>query len=133
MTSKTDLLINTRSRKIDVDMRFIDAPKFKIGDALFLGMNLFIKDKEFLCLSKKSGGLNKDIKPILIGFPEQQIADYLADFYDIRDFGDPEQDPWAEFYMIDLQETHLRLIKQKVLDKFVEWSDNYIDSLTNRY
>ena len=115
-----NMIINTKSKQIDVNTAFIDAP-FDINDnKIKCGINLSIKDKNFVCIVKKSDKFK------LIDFPTE-IKTYLSGFYDMQDFGD-EEGRYTQDYLDESIDNDLSKIRQLVIDKAEEVINNYLES-----
>ena len=114
------MIIDTKSKQIEVEAAFIDAP-FDIDDNTNkCGVNLLIKDKNFICIVEKSDEFK------LIDF-SREIKTYLSGFYDIRNFGD-EEDRYTQDYLDEAIDNDLSKIKQLVIDKAKEVINNYLES-----
>lgn len=115
-----NMIIDTKSKQIDVEAAFIDAP-FDINDnKIKCGINLSIKDKNFVCIVEKSDKFK------LIDF-STEIKTYLSGFYDIRDFGDAD-DRHTQDYLDEAIDNDLSKIRQLVIDKAKEVINNYLES-----
>lgn len=115
-----NMIIDTKSKQIDVEAAFIDAP-FDINDnKIKCGINLSIKDKNFVCIVEKSDKFK------LINF-SSEIKTYLSGFYDIRDFGDAD-DRYTQDYLDEAIDNDLSKIRQLVIDKAKEVINNYLES-----
>ena len=115
-----NMIIDTKSKQIDVEAAFIDAP-FDINDnKIKCGINLSIKDKNFVCIVEKSDKFK------LINF-SNEIKTYLSGFYDIRDFGDVD-DRYTQDYLDEAMDNDLSKIRQLVIDKAKEVINNYLES-----
>ena len=115
-----NMIIDTKSKQIEVEAAFIDAP-FDIDDNTNkCGVNLLIKDKNFICIVEKSDEFK------LIDF-SREIKTYLSGFYDIRNFGD-EEDRYTQDYLDEAIDNDLSKIRQLVIDKAKELINNYLES-----
>ena len=115
-----NMIIDTKSKQIDVEAAFIDAP-FDINDnKIKCGINLSIKDKNFVRIVDKSDKFK------LTDFPTE-IKTYLSGFYNIQDFGDGD-DRYTRDYLDEAIDNDLSKIKQLVIDKAKEVVNNYLES-----
>ena len=113
-----NMIIDTKSKQIDVEAAFIDAP-FDINDnKIKCGINLSIKDKNFVCIVEKTGKFK------LTDFPTE-IKTYLSGFYNIQDFGDDRD---TQDYLDEAIDNDLSKIRQLVIDKAKEVVNNYLES-----
>lgn len=115
-----NMIIDTKSKQIEVAVSFIDAPFEVINDIIKCGINLSINDKDFICTVEKSDKFK------LVDFPSD-IKTYLLSFYDIRDFGD-EDDRYTQDYLDEAVDSDLLKVKQMVIDKAKEVINNYLES-----
>ena len=115
-----NMIIDTKSKQIVVEAAFIDAP-FDINDnKIKCGINLSIKDKDFICIVEKTDEFK------LVDFPSY-IKTYLLEFYDIRDFGNSD-DRYTQDYLDEVIDSDLSKIRQLVIDKAKEVVNNYLES-----
>lgn len=114
------MIIDTKSKQIEVEVSFIDAPFEVINDIIKCGINLSINDKDFICTVEKSDKFK------LVDFPGE-IKTYLSGFYDIRDFGDVD-DRYTQDYLDEAADNDLSKIRQLVIDKAKEVINNYLES-----
>ena len=115
-----NMIIDTKSKQIDVEAAFIDAP-FDINDnKIKCGINLSIKDKNFVCIVEKSDEFK------LIDF-SIEIKTYLSGFYNIRNFGNVD-DRYTQDYLDEAIDNDLSKIRQLVIDKAKEVINNYLES-----
>ena len=115
-----NMIIDTKSNQIEVTVSFIDAPFEVINDIIKCGINLLIKDKNFICIVEKSDKFK------LINF-SSDIKTYLLEFYDIREFGDAD-DRYTQDYLDEVIDNDLSKIRQLVIDKAKEVVNNYLES-----
>ena len=114
------MIIDTKSKQIEVAVSFIDAPFEVINDIIKCGVNLLIKDKNFICIVEKSDEFK------LIDF-SREIKTYLSGFYDIREFGD-EEGRYTQDYLDEAIDNDLSKIRQLVIAKGKEVINNYLES-----
>ena len=115
-----NMIIDTKSNQIDVEAAFIDAPCDINDNKIKCGINLSIKDKNFVCIVDKSDKFK------LTDFPTE-IKTYLSGFYNIQDFGDGD-DRYTQDYLDEVIDNDLSKIRQLVIDKAKEVINNYLES-----
>ena len=115
-----NMIIDTKSKQIEVEVSFIDAPFEVINDIIKCGINLSIKDKNFVCIVEKSDEFK------LIDF-SIEIKTYLSGFYNIRNFGNVD-DRYTQDYLDEAIDNDLSKIRQLVIDKAKEVINNYLES-----
>ena len=115
-----NMIIDTKSKQIDVEAAFIDAPFYINDNKIKCGVNLSIKDKNFVCIVEKLDKFK------LINF-SSEIKTCLLGFYDIRDFGS-EDDRYTQDYLNEAIDSDLLKIKEMVIDKAKEVINNYLES-----
>ena len=115
------MIIDTKSKQIDVEAAFIDAP-FDINDnKIKCGINLSIKDKNFVCIVEKTDKFK------LTDF-STEIKTYLLGFYDVRDFGAAGDDRYTQDYLDEVIDNDLSKIRQLIIDKAKEVINNFLES-----
>ena len=114
------MIIDTKSKQIEVAVSFIDAPFEVINDIIKCGINLSISDKDFTCTVEKLDKFK------LVDF-SSDIKTCLLEFYDIRDFGD-EDDRYTQDSLDEAIDNDLSKIGQLVIDKAKEVINNYLES-----
>ena len=114
------MIINTKSKQIDIEAAFIDAPFDITDNKIKCGINLSIKDKNFVCIVEKTDKFK------LVDF-SSGIKTYLLEFYDIRDFG-ADDDRYTQDYLDEAVDNDLSKIRQLVIDKAEEVISNYLES-----
>ena len=114
------MIVDTKTKQIEVAAAFIDAPFEVINDKIKCGINLSIKDKNFLCIVEKSDEFK------LVYFPSD-IKIYLSGFYEIIEFGNVD-DRYTRDYFDEAINNDLSKIRQLAIDKAKEVINSYLQS-----
>ena len=115
-----NMIVDTKTKQIEVAAAFIDAPFEVIDDKIRCGINLSIKDKNFVCIVEKTDEFK------LVDFTSD-IKTYLSGFYDIKEFGDVD-DRYTQDYFDEAIDYDLSRIRQLVIDKAKEVINSYLQS-----
>ena len=114
------MIVDTKLKQIEVVAAFIDAPFEVINNKIKCGINLSIKDKNFVCIVEKTDKFK------LVDFTSD-IKTYLSEFYDIKEFGHVD-DRYTQDYFDEAINNDLSKIRQLVIDKAKEVINSYLQS-----